>query len=45
MINIMVDGNLIKTNDQGFLTYFDDWSESYAIEIAKIDNISLFTDH
>lgn len=45
MINIMVNGNLIKTNDQGFLTYFDDWSESYAIEIAKIDNINLFTDH
>ena len=44
-MNIYVEGHLIKTNDQGYLVHLDDWSESYALEIAKIDNINLFTDH
>ena len=38
-------GQTIKTNEQGFLLHLDDWSEEYAEEIARIDNIYLFTDH
>ena len=45
MINIFVEGYLIETNDQGFLLNLDQWSESYAIEMAKNDNIHLYTDH
>ena len=45
MKNVNVDGHLVETNDQGFLFHLDEWSESYAIEMAKIDNICLFTDH
>ena len=45
MKNVNVDGHLVETNDQGFLLHLDEWSESYAIEMAKIDNICLFTDH
>ena len=45
MKNVNVDGHLVETNDQGFLLHLDEWSESYAIEMAKIDNIYLFTDH
>jgi len=45
MINIIVEGHLIETNDQGFLINLDQWSESYANEMAKNDNVHLFTDH
>ena len=45
MINIIVEGHLIETNDQGFLINFDQWSESYANEMARNDNVHLFTDH
>ena len=44
-INININGQAIKTNEQGFLLHLDDWSEEYAEEIARIDNIYLFTDH
>ncbi|MDC0481925.1 TusE/DsrC/DsvC family sulfur relay protein [Gammaproteobacteria bacterium] len=45
MINIIVEGHLIETNDQGFLINFEQWSESYANEMARNDNVHLFTDH
>ena len=45
MKNIFVEGNLIETNDQGFLLNLDQWSESYAIEMARNDNLHLYTDH
>ncbi len=43
-INININGQAIKTNEQGFLLHLDDWSEEYAEEIARIDNIYLFPD-
>ena len=45
MKNIFVEGNLIETNDQGFLLNLDQWSESYAIEMARSDSLHLYTDH
>ena len=45
MNNFKIKGHIIETNEQGFLTHLSDWSESYALEIAKMDGVHLFTDH
>lgn len=45
MDQLVVNGKIIKINEQGFLRQMDDWSESFALEVAKMDHINLFTDH
>ena len=39
MINIIVEGHLIEANEQRLLLNVSQWSEGYAIEMAKKDNI------
>ena len=34
--------SLYKTNEQGFLLNFSQWSESYAIEMARKESIKFF---
>lgn len=40
-----IDGKTIETNEQGFLSNQDDWSEKFSAELAKRDGIELFVDH
>ena len=42
MDELVVNGKIININEQGFLRQMDDWSESFALEVAKMDHINLF---
>jgi len=37
----MVDGQQLKTTDDGFLVDLNDWNEQVAIEIATLNNLQL----
>ncbi len=44
-MKISVKGELVDTNEQGFLRNLDDWSEEFAAAIAECDGIELYVDH
>jgi len=44
-MNIEVNGQMIKTDAQGFLCHLEDWSEAFATALARQDGIDLFVDH
>ena len=44
-MELIVDSFVIKTTDEGFLSDLADWNETIAIEIARINNIELCSEH
>ncbi len=44
-MDIKVNGNLIDTNEQGFILNPAEWSEAFALTVAKRDGVELFIDH
>jgi len=44
-MKLEVDGKIIETNEQGYLTNLDDWSEQVAETIARLDGYELKVDH
>jgi TusE/DsrC/DsvC family sulfur relay protein len=44
-MNIHVKGKMIETNEQGFLSNLDDWSEDFASKLADQEGIKLYDDH
>jgi len=42
---LQVDGQSIETNEQGYLSHLEDWSEAYADTLAKQDGLDLHVDH
>ena len=41
----MIEGNRLKTTDEGFLVDLNDWNESVANELAVLNNIELTPMH
>ena len=44
-MDIQINGKMVETNEQGFLSNLDDWSEEFAEKIAELDDIQLFDEH
>lgn len=44
-MKLTVDDKHIETDEQGFLSDLDDWSEDFARALALHDGIELFVDH
>ncbi len=44
-MELEVNGRLIATDDQGYLTNLTDWSEDLAVELAKRDELELSDVH
>lgn len=42
---ITVSGNTIETDEEGYLTNRNEWSEDVAKEMAKVDNCELTPNH
>ena len=42
---IVVNGQTIETDEEGYLTNRSDWSEAVATEMAKLDNAPLDANH
>jgi tRNA 2-thiouridine synthesizing protein E len=40
-----INGKIVATDEQGFLTNPDDWSEEFAEALAQRDGIRLYVDH
>ena len=40
-----IDGKTVETNEQGFLCNLADWSEDFAGQLAREDNLDLHVDH
>ncbi len=44
-MELKVDRSIIKTTKQGFLIDLNDWNETVAIEIARLDELDLSAAH
>lgn len=44
-MELIVDGIVIKTTDEGFLVDITDWSEAVAIEIARLNELEITALH
>jgi tRNA 2-thiouridine synthesizing protein E len=44
-MEIKIDGKIIATNSQGFISNLDDWNEEFATKLAELEGIKLYTDH
>ena len=44
-MRLNVEGKIVETNEQGFLSNLDDWSEAFAEVIAERDGLELYVDH
>lgn len=44
-MNLQIDDRTIETNEQGFLTDPNQWSEQFAEALAEKDDIQLYADH
>ena len=44
-MKLELNDKIIETDEQGFICDLDKWSEAFASEIARRDNIELFVDH
>ena len=44
-MELIVAGNSLKTTEEGFLVNLNDWSESVAIEMAKLNDVELTSQH
>jgi len=42
---LVVDGKTVETDEEGYLSDLNDWSESIATEMAKLDNAELGSAH
>ncbi|MHB8471912.1 MAG: TusE/DsrC/DsvC family sulfur relay protein [Gammaproteobacteria bacterium] len=42
---LVVDGKTVETDEEGYLADLNDWSESIATEMAKLDNAELSDAH
>ncbi|MDH3672046.1 MAG: TusE/DsrC/DsvC family sulfur relay protein [Gammaproteobacteria bacterium] len=40
-----IQGKIVETNGQGFLSNIDEWSEEFAAKLAQHEGIELFVDH
>jgi tRNA 2-thiouridine synthesizing protein E len=40
-MELIVDGTILKTTDEGFLVNKDDWNEIVALQIAKLNELEL----
>ncbi|MCK4840502.1 MAG: TusE/DsrC/DsvC family sulfur relay protein [Methylococcales bacterium] len=40
-MELTVDGNILNTNEEGFLSDINDWNEAVAIEIARLNNVEI----
>lgn len=40
-MELIVDGTVLKTTDEGFLVNIGDWSEVVALQIAKLNELEL----
>ena len=44
-MSIEIDNKIIETNEQGFLSNLDDWTEEIASKLAERDGLELYIDH
>ncbi len=44
-MELIIEGAIIKTTEEGFLVDLNDWDEAVANEIAKLNNIELTPSH
>jgi tRNA 2-thiouridine synthesizing protein E len=44
-MELIVEGNILKTTEEGFLIDLNDWSEAVAIDISRLDEIELSRQH
>jgi tRNA 2-thiouridine synthesizing protein E len=44
-VELIIEGAIIKTTEEGFLVDLNDWGEAVANEIAKLNNIELTPSH
>jgi len=44
-VELIVDGDALKTTGEGFLVNKDDWTEIVALQIAKLNELELTSSH
>jgi len=44
-VELIVDGKILNTTDDGFLVDLNDWDEEVAIEIARLNKLELSAQH
>ena len=44
-MELIVEENVIKTTEEGFLSDLNDWNETVAIEIARLNDIDISDSH